>query len=177
MASARCVAECLAMLSEAKPEREITEHTVAVYAMALDDVDDAALRRAAARALKICRFFPAPAELREYAGANVLPVVDVDAILEQLRGMCGYLPTVGTIAPRVDDVRQRLGDGIARAYAACGGGTRLLLGNDTTTAIALREFTQELQEEVRAVGPAALLPPAPAAALTAAPTTRGLLRD
>ena len=166
MASARCVAECLAMLSEAKPEREITEHTVAVYAMALDDVDDAALRRAAARALKICRFFPAPAELR-----------DVDAILEQLRGMCGYLPTVGTIAPRVDDVRQRLGDGIARAYAACGGGTRLLLGNDTTTAIALREFTQELQEEVRAVGPAALLPPAPAAALTAAPTTRGLLRD
>lgn len=152
MADPRTVAECLALLSEAQPAREISERTLAVYAMALDDLSDDALRRATGRALRHCRFFPTPAELREYAGANTLPLLDLDALLDQIRGLCRYLPTVGTIPPRVAEVRERCGESVARAYGACGGGTRLLCGNETTQAIALREFTVELHAELRRVG-------------------------
>lgn len=161
MASARCVAECLAILSEAKPEREITEHTLTVYAMALDDVEDADLRVATTRALKRCRFFPSPAELRDFIGANKAPAVDVEAVIEQIKGLAEWLPTTGTIPPRVDEVRRKLGESVARAYASCGGGFRLLQGNDVTRAIALKEFSEELQHEVRVHGVAALAAPKP----------------
>lgn len=177
MASKLAVAKAMAVLGATFP-RDVTPELVAIYAAAVQDLADQDLDRAVQRAVATCRFFPVPAELREFAGANRPPVVEVDAILDQIRGMCGYLPATGTIPPRIDEVRQRLGDAIARAYAACGGGTRLLLGNETTAAIALREFTQELQAEVRATGPAALLP-APHAAPRVAPVNhpRGLLRD
>ncbi|MBA3852915.1 MAG: hypothetical protein C0503_00790 [Gemmatimonas sp.] len=178
MASKLAVAKAMAVLGATFP-RDVTPELVAIYAAAVQDLSDQDLDRAVQRAVATCRFFPVPAELREFAGANRPPVVEVDTILDQLRGMCGYLPTVGTIAPRVDDVRQKLGESVARAYAACGGGSRLLLGNDTTSAIALREFTQELHAEVRAVGPAALLPATSDLRLVQSPNpqTRGLLRD
>lgn len=160
MASSACVTKCLAILSEAKPDREITPNTVAVYAMALDDVEDRDLERAVARCLKTCRFFPTPAELRDAIGANEAPFVDAEPILDRIRGMSSYLPTCGEIYPRVEAVRTALGEAIGQAYGMAGGGSRLFSSNDTTRSIAHREFAEELAAAAKTFGPKSLtLPP------------------
>ena len=64
--------ERLAALDEALPSQKgpMTKARSAIYWEALSDLTDAQLRRSFVRALRECKFFPAPAELRELAGAN-----------------------------------------------------------------------------------------------------------
>ncbi len=158
MASRVVVAKAMAILGATFP-RDVTPELVSIYAGALQDLDDAALERAVAKAVATCRFFPVPAELRELAGANRPVAVDPQPYLERIRGMAGYLPTVGETYPAVEDVRQQLGAGIAEAYALAGA-RRLFVGNETGRDIALREFTKALEDVARDVGPEAIaLPP------------------
>ena len=60
-------AELLALLGETFHE-PISEARVAGYWIALHDLPLPALQAAVREALRSCRFFPRPAELREYAG-------------------------------------------------------------------------------------------------------------
>lgn len=158
MASRVAVAKAMAVLGATFP-RDVTPELVAIYSGALQDVDDATLERAVGRAVAECRFFPVPAELRELAGANRPVVVDPQPILERIRGMAGYLPSIGETWPSVEDVRQKLGHGIGEAYSLAGA-RRLFVGNETGRDIALREFSAALQDVARVHGPDALaLPP------------------
>lgn len=167
MASAQCIAKCIAILSEAFPHRELSEYTVPTYSLALDEIDDATLELATKRAIKRCRFFPSPAELRDLVGANASDSIDLEPILERIRGLFSYLPNSGDQPPRVDAVRRELGDAIAAAYGTLGGGERLFSANETTRAIARREFADELRAIARTQPAALQLPPASARALPA----------
>ena len=157
MASKRAIAAALAMLAEARP-REITTRTIAVYFAALEDLSDEQLEHATARAVRELKFFPAPAELRDFAGANVTPFVDADVQLARLEALGSYHPASGWRAPSVDHVRQVLGDAMAEAYSL-GGAARLFAGNETTRDIARREFAQELRLLVKERGLAAVVAP------------------
>jgi hypothetical protein len=48
--------------------REVSRELLEVYRVALDDLTDTELQTAAAKAIRHCRFFPPPAELRALAG-------------------------------------------------------------------------------------------------------------
>lgn len=167
MASRQAVAGALALLAEAWP-REVTPQMAEVYAMALEGVSDDALGRAVPAALRDLTFFPVPAELRRLSGIRE-PIIDVDAVLDRIQGLASYLPTTGTTYPRVELVRERLGEAIAAAYAIAGAG-RLFTGNEVGRDIARREFAAELRSIVRVEGLAALASPA---RHTALPTPEG----
>lgn len=159
MATRTCVAKTMAVLGATFP-RDITPELVAIYAQALDDLTDADLELALNRAVSTCRFFPVPAELRDFVGANAPARIELEPILERIRGLFTYTPTSGDQPPRVDEVRRELGDAIAQAYGTLGGGERLFASNETTRAIARREFADELRAIAR-TNPAALQIPAP----------------
>lgn len=169
MANAECVGRAIAALAELPRQREITEATVGVYALALDDLADAELDRAVKRALRECRFFPSPAELREFAGANTALSIDLDGILNRIVGLRSYLPTTGTQPPSTDSVRRVLGDAIGDAYSQVGH-DGLFSPNETTRTIARREFLATLGAAVKREGPSALAPPE---GLPAIPTPDG----
>jgi len=69
MASERTVMKCVTLLAEAFG-RKTTGATFEVYAIALGDLTDQQVESAATIAAKRCRFMPAPAELREFAGVR-----------------------------------------------------------------------------------------------------------
>lgn len=167
MASTEAVSRAVRALAECFPHREITTDTVPVYAIALQDMTDADLDRAVKRALRTLKFFPAPAELRDLVGANAAPEINVEAILERIRGLFTYLPNSGDQAPRVETVRRELGDAIAAAYGALGGGERLFSANETTRSIARREFADELRQFAKIDPTCLALPPIPVRALPA----------
>lgn len=163
MASRQAVAGALAILQEVFP-REITDALVKIYQAALKDVDDDALKRATGLAVKQNKFFPVPAELRDLAGVNRAPFVDTDALLDRIRGMGSYTATSGERPPRVDAVRLACGPQVAEAYSIAGP-DRLFSGNETTRAIARKDFTREYSDLLRIHGEGALpLPALPAKA-------------
>lgn len=67
MANEQAVARCVSLLCEAFG-RKPTPATFEVYQIALSDVDDVALLRAATTAARTCKFMPVPADLRQMAG-------------------------------------------------------------------------------------------------------------
>lgn len=153
MASRVAVAKAMAVLGATFP-RDVTKELVAIYAGALQDVDDAALERAVGQAVATLRYFPVPAELRDLAGANRV-AIDVEPVLARIVAMGSYLPTSGTTYPSVQRVREVLGDGVAEAYSLAGG-ARVFSGNETTRDIARREFAEALRDAVRVYGKAVL---------------------
>lgn len=158
MATKLCVAKTMAVLGATFP-RDITPELVAIYADALHELTDAELEQALRRAVGTCRFFPVPAELLELAGTRRAAAVDIEAVLERIRGLFSYLPTRGDTPPSVGRVRDALGDGIAQAYGSVGGGDRLYSGNETTRSIARRDFAEEIKGAIRDLGAAAVLEP------------------
>lgn len=157
MASKAAVAMALATLAEVRP-REITELTANVYAAALRDVDDVALGRAVQRALEELKFFPAPSELRDFAGANRVEGVDIEALCRAIWMLAWESPAIGAVAPRGEAVRAAFGESVGDAYAFIGG-PRLFSGNETTRDIARREFAAELREGMRTRAERVLPPP------------------
>jgi hypothetical protein len=139
MASRDAVGRALALLGATFP-RDITPELVAVWLEVFRDVPDDDLGRATTKALAACKFFPVPAELR---------------------GFSDYHPAYGTTPPSVEFVRSSFGDAIGEAYGLAGGGTRLFSGNETTAAIARRDFDTALAAAVRDGG-AVDLPALPA---------------
>lgn len=160
MATSKAVAGAMALLAEAHPSRAVTPQTIQVYAGALRDVSDEALSRAVAQAIHTLKFFPAPAELREFAGANRALEVDTEALLTRIAHLGQYTPTSGMCWPSVGTVRDQVGHEVSVAFSIAGGGDRVFSGNETTRAISRREFAEEYRTLLRERGTAALpIPP------------------
>ena len=161
MATKRAVGTALTVLARAFAG-PVTPEKIDLYAAALEDVTDAALEAATVRLVREYdgEFIPNPATIRRAAGANVVPVVDVEGIIERIDRLGSYNPVTGYNAPRVETVRRALGDAIAAAYGAAGG-SRLVADNGTTRDIAGRDFARELAAQVQQRGPDCFALPAP----------------
>lgn len=172
MATDAAVARVLAMLHEYFPTREVTEATLDAWAIAFADCSDVDLNTWALAAVREPNraFFPTPGEILAHRPA---PIIDADVLLERISALGTWNPQDGRVYPRVDRVRDALGDAVAVAYGAAGG--RLCFadagrdGSTTTRDIARQKFLAELRAEVKR-DPGALLPAAPSRpALGAAP--------
>lgn len=73
------------------------------------------------------------------------PVFDVAAISRQIEKLSAYSPQAGMIPPPAGTVREHFGNVVADAYATVSG-ARLFANDDTTRAIAQREFGIALTE-------------------------------
>lgn len=139
MASKATIAGVLAYMHELYPTREIGTATAEAWAMAFADWDDADLQACARQAATTPgrTFFPTPGEIAAFRPAST---VDSPKILRQIERLGVNLPGAGYVAPQVDAVRAALGDVIADAYATAGAGSRVFSDDETTRAIAYREF-------------------------------------
>ncbi len=147
MASEAKVQWALSVLSVLSPERQMTREQVAAYAMALGDMTDEQLDYAVKRAVRECRFYPKPAELRDFAGVNVKPKPDVSGTLDRIRALVTYHR--GDQMPSVERVRESLGDAIANAYGYVGPQrleSVVLGGSGVGADIAGREFATALAD-------------------------------
>jgi hypothetical protein len=73
------------------------------------------------------------------------PVFDVASIARQIEKLSAYSPNAGMIPPPAGTVREHFGNVVADAYATVSG-ARLFANDDTTRAIAQREFGIALTE-------------------------------
>jgi hypothetical protein len=119
---------------------DVDEERLNLYSAALEELSDEELARATTIVVKTHTggFIPPPAVILK-AVAATRPTVDVDAMIRSIENLGKYSPHVGKIYPRVEAVRQALGDGMAYAYAAAGG-KQLFSENDVSRQIATREF-------------------------------------
>jgi hypothetical protein len=158
MASSDAVMATLMMLAR-EYAGTVTQEKADIWLAALEDVPDAALPAAVAKVIKTHTggFIPSVALVREAAGANGRPRIDVEDLRHRIYLIAGYNPH-GFVPPRVEDVRRRLGDGVADAYGAVGGGR--LFADETTGDIAMRDFAKECASIQSERGPGAFLPPA-----------------
>lgn len=157
MATREGVARMLALLHEAFPSRQITEATAGVWLGLFREYDDAVLLGVAKRlALEPARqFFPTPGECM--ALLNPTPALDVEGIARRIEGLGYHNARSGWVWPRVEEVRDKLGAGIAEAYGAVGG-SRLGTGDEISRTIAIRDFGGTLADVVRRDGARALRP-------------------
>jgi hypothetical protein len=77
--------------------------------------------------------------------AKPQPVFDVASIARQIEKLSAYSPNAGMIPPPAGTVREHFGNVVADAYATVSG-ARLFANDDTTRAIAQREFGIALTE-------------------------------
>lgn len=68
MAWDESLAGCMALLGESFRRKDITPTTIRAYAIGLAGLSAEQLQAATYAAMRTCKFFPAPAELRELAG-------------------------------------------------------------------------------------------------------------
>lgn len=143
MASKMAIAGVLAFLHELYPSREIGTATAEAWSMTFAEWDDATLESCArSAALTPGRsFFPTPGEI---AAFRVAEPVDAGALLREISALGQYNPHSGWLYPRIDAVRERLGDAIASAYAAAGAERCFADDDSTTQSIARRAFGVEL---------------------------------
>jgi hypothetical protein len=147
MASRLAVLKSLKMLSLAF-SGDVTEERVDLYAAALNNVPDDKLATATVRLIATHKgeWIPVPAMIRDAAGANAIPRIDVDATIRLIDRLGDYNPNTGWRSPSVETVRDAMGDGAADAYGAVGGGSRLLDATDPLTReIAARDLAKELE--------------------------------
>ena len=158
MASPKCISTVLAVLHEAEPTRQLTKQTAEIWLAIFADVDDAKMLDTAKQLVVEPgrRFFPSPGEFRAKLQGQ-LPALDVAGITRRIEALGMYNPHVGWIWPRVDAVRDALGEGIARAYGVVG--ARLGADDETTRSIAQRDFHGELHAILEREGPTALEAP------------------
>lgn len=159
MATPDKIANLIAMAHEAFPSRQITERTPELWLAVFANVSDARLE-AAVYQITVepdRKFFPTPGEIRAVLQGPP-PVLDVPGFVRRIESLGEYNPHSGWIWPRVDVVRARLGDAVARAYGQVGA----LLGSDNETSreIAFRDFSTELTAIVQREGVKALHAPA-----------------
>lgn len=137
---------------------DVSVERIDLYTRALEDVDDTALAAATVRLVKTHRgeWIPVPAVIREAAGANAVPALDTDELLRAIDRAGTYNPAAGWQSPCVETVRCLFNEHVARAYAEAGGPSRCFADNETTRAIAARDFDRELKATVRRLGPGAV---------------------
>jgi hypothetical protein len=169
MASNRAVATAIAALHEAYPTRAITGSTRDVFAIALANVTDEQLAHGTRTLLQESgrTWFPAPGEIIA-ASLPPDPAVDVSDIVRRIDRLGHYVPTRGHIPPRVDTVRNTMGDAIADAYADAVP-DRVFSDDEKTRQIALHQFGKALVDARRRYAIAGILAKADDVARIAAP--------
>ena len=150
MASRSVIARGLALLHESFPTRAITEETGAAWVAIFAEVPDGDFLRAC---LLLCReagrtFFPTSGEVMAYA-SPAPPQPDAMGALRQIAALSTYDPATGNHPPRVELVREKLGDAFAFAYGQAMA-SRLFSGSPMTREIAERDFAEALHEELHA---------------------------
>lgn len=160
MASPRAIRQLLAILAESFGG-DVTAEKAVVYHDALSDLTDDEVGYAARFAQRNWegRFIPPPAVLRNAVGVNA-PAFDDAALIDEIQRLGEYSP-VGMRWPSVRAVRHALGGGIAEAYSRAGARS-LFSDNETTRAIARRDFMTALTGIVRERGLEAIALPAAA---------------
>jgi hypothetical protein len=148
MASNAAIAGALALLHELYPTREIGPNTAPAWALVFADWDDetltACVKRAAATPGRT--FFPTPGEI---AAFRPVPMVDGPAILRRISALGTYNPN-GWLYPRIETVRDAMGDAVASAYAAAGVERCFADDDSITQDIARRAFATELTSAQKA---------------------------
>lgn len=168
MASKAALIKTIAVLASAFP-RDVTEPMIDAYRIALLDLDDKHLETAVGRALRECKFFPSPAEIRERAGANTFLAIDIERLLAAISALGSYNASVGWILPDAETVQRKFGHAVATAFVLAGQ-SRCYSENDTSRDIAKRAFVTELAGHERDVAATFLIgAPADAAPLLALP--------
>ena len=146
MASRKAVRAALKLLA-LNFAGDVTPERTQLWAAALEDVSDEQLARAVPEVIRTHRgeFIPPVAIVRDAAGANDAPPADTAAVIRRIDRLGAYGPQSGWQAPSVETVGAEMGGEAAEAYAAVGGGSRLLSDNPTTREIAERDFAKELR--------------------------------
>ena len=131
---------------------EVTVEKVKVWGAALGDVTDEQLGAAIPHIIKTHTgdFIPPVGVIREACGANDHAPIDTAAVIRRIDQLGEYSAHVGWCAPRVERVRAELGDAVADAYGAVGGGSRLFCDDETGRTIAERDFMLALRSETAA---------------------------
>lgn len=163
MASPKAIATGLGLLHESYPTRDVTEKTGEAWRILFADIEDGAFL-SACTALAVERgrtFFPTPGELMALANPAP-PPADVEGILAQIHDLGEYGPT-GWRYPRLETIREALGEAVASAYSEAGGGRCFAnadaSGQSVSRDIARREFASALRREANRPAQKAL--PAP----------------
>lgn len=162
MASEQKLRETFGVLAAAGYAGDVTPERVKIYRAVLNDVEDENLERGVKRVLNehTGGFLPSAALLRELSGANRTGGVDVEAVCRSIAALGAYNPASGWHGPRVELVREVLGDIVADAYGTVGA-ERVFAYEGTGREIARRDFGLELTAGLKASGLTAL-PAAPA---------------
>jgi hypothetical protein len=142
MASSQAIAAVLAFLQEIFPTRDINANTANAWSIMFEEWSDADLTTYARLAAKERgrKFFPTAPEVM---ACRPVPAIDSARILRQIGALGTYNPH-GWLYPRIETVREKLGDGIADAYAAAGGERCFADEGSATSDIARRTFAAEL---------------------------------
>ena len=157
MATARGVEAALKLLAT-NFAGEVTVEKVKVWGAALGDVTDEQLGAAIPHIIKTHTgdFIPPVGVIREACGANDHAAIDTANVIRSIERLGapqfvdGFSEQTGWVMPRVERVREALGDAVANAYGAVGGGARLFCDDETGRTIAERDFMLALRSETAA---------------------------
>lgn len=149
MASDAGIARVVAFLHELFPTRDIGPATLDAWSLVFENWPDELLQSCAVKAAKEPgrTFFPTPGEVGAYAPP---PPVDTLAVLYRIEQLGHYEPAQGWVLPTFEQIREALGDEIARAYTVAG--AKQLFADDArdgthiTRDIARRTFAVELEK-------------------------------
>ena len=124
----------------------VSDERTQLWAIALEDVSDEQLARAVPEVIRTHRgeFIPPIAVIRDAAGANLEGAVDAEGLLRQIAATGSHSATAGFCGPSAQRVVQGFGAAIGEAYAMAGGGSCLFANEETTRAIASRDFRKAL---------------------------------
>ena len=158
MATREAVARALAFFAEDRGG-DVTPPRLQIWCEVLKPLTDIDLNRAVGLVLRSDRsgFIPPVSAL--IAAVTETEPVDHEELLKAIGQMGVYSPISGMCWPRIGDVRERLGDAIATAYADAGA-SRVFSDNETSRDIARREFRQSLRTIARERGRDAIALPA-----------------
>ncbi len=130
---------------------EVTREKCALYHSVLEDVTDAELDVATMHLVRTHRgeFIPPAAVVRDAAGANRAPLIDIKTLKDKITALGAYhVDSAQWCYPALTTIAAQLGDEIARAYSAAGA-TLLFSNSDTTREIAEREFLRALERAAK----------------------------
>jgi hypothetical protein len=142
MASDATIGSLLSFFQELFPTREFSPATLDAWSVVFASWDDDELRECARKVASEPgrTFFPTPGEV---IAMRALPSIDGEAVLRRIAALGEPHPHQSWLYPRLETVREKLGDAVANAYAAAGS-ERCFSDAAVTKDIARRAFATDL---------------------------------